>query len=76
LTHPASLFPLALFQNLGLAEMLIIGFVVLLVFGGRLPNLARSLGQSLVQFKKGLRDDESPAKGPTPPTGDSNGTNR
>ena len=74
--HPANVLPLAIFQNLGLPELLIILFVALLVFGGRLPNLARNLGQSLVQFKKGLRDEEPSAKGPTSTGGEGNGTNR
>ncbi len=68
--------PLALFSQIGLPEILIILFVVLLLFGGRLPNLARSLGQSLVQFKKGLRDDEPSAKGSPPRGGDSDGPAR
>lgn len=43
-------------------ELLIIAVVALLVFGRRLPELARSLGQSLVEFKKGLRDGENAGK--------------
>jgi len=33
---------------------------VMVLFGNRLPGTMRSLGQSLVQFKKGMRegDDE------------------
>ena len=35
-------------------ELIILLFVVLLLFGSRkLPDLARSLGQSLTEFKKG-----------------------
>jgi sec-independent protein translocase protein TatA len=37
----------------------IILIVVLLLFGGRLPMLARSLGQSLVEFKKGMKELEN-----------------
>ena len=39
-------------------ELFIILLVVLLVFGGRkLPELARSMGSSINQFKKGLKED-------------------
>ena len=30
--------------------------VVLLIFGRRLPEVARSLGKSLTEFKKGIRE--------------------
>lgn len=36
-------------------EMVIIGLVALLIFGSRLPQVGRSLGKGLVEFKKGLR---------------------
>jgi sec-independent protein translocase protein TatA len=32
--------------------------IVLLLFGSRLPSLARSLGQSVVEFKKGMKELE------------------
>jgi len=36
---------------------IVIGVVVLLLFGGqKLPELMRSLGRSTVEFKKGLND--------------------
>ncbi len=40
----------------GVPEMLLIAFVGLLVFGKRLPSVARSIGKSIVEFKKGIRD--------------------
>ena len=45
---------------LGVPEMIVIGIVALLLFGKRLPEVARSLGKGVVEFKKGLRgiDDE------------------
>lgn len=39
-------------------EWIIILVVALLVFGRRLPDVARSIGKSIVEFKKGLRDIE------------------
>lgn len=48
---------------LGGQELLIILFVVLLLFGGsKLPALARGLGQSIKEFKKGARDEEEQPK--------------
>lgn len=38
----------------GLPELAIIAFVVLLLFGKRLPSVMGSLGKSIVEFKKGV----------------------
>ena len=45
---------------LGIPEMIVIGLIALLLFGKRLPEVARSLGKGVVEFKKGLNgiDDE------------------
>ena len=40
----------------GLPEMVVIGAVALLIFGKRLPEIARSVGKSIVEFKRGLKD--------------------
>ncbi|MHC4611530.1 MAG: Sec-independent protein translocase subunit TatA/TatB, partial [Planctomycetota bacterium] len=42
----------------GWSEILIIAFVGLLLFGRRLPEVGRSLGKSIVEFKRGVRDVE------------------
>lgn len=59
-------------------ELMIIGVIALLLFGKRLPEVARSLGKGIVEFKKGVRGiedevDESvhrrePARRPEPHT--------
>jgi sec-independent protein translocase protein TatA len=39
--------------------MILVAIVALLLFGDRLPEVMRSLGQGLVEFKKGMRGIES-----------------
>jgi sec-independent protein translocase protein TatA len=41
--------------------LIIIAFLVFVIFGNRLPSVMRSLGQGIVEFKKGLSEikDES-----------------
>jgi sec-independent protein translocase protein TatA len=46
--------PLAFFGVPGGYEVLIIGFVALLIFGNRLPSVMKSLGKSVTEFKKGV----------------------
>lgn len=42
-------------RNLGWGEWLLIVLAILLLFGARrLPDLARSLGKSINEFKKGM----------------------
>jgi len=42
----------------GTTEMIIIGIVAVLLFGSRLPKIARSIGSSIIEFKKGVRGVE------------------
>lgn len=45
--------------RIGTPELIIILLVLLLLFGAkRIPEIARSIGRSLNQFKKGLKDTE------------------
>jgi sec-independent protein translocase protein TatA len=48
---------------LGVPELLIIAFIVILVFGvGRLPEVGGALGKGIREFRKSTRDeDEKPA---------------
>ena len=53
--------PLAFLQNLNTPEIIMIGAVVLLFFGAkRMPDLFKSFGKSVREFKKatsGIEDD-------------------
>ena len=53
------MFPLAF---LGPMELALVFGIALLLFGGsRLPTLMRSLGQSVTEFKRGIREDDPDA---------------
>ena len=48
-------------------ELVIILAVVLLIFGNRIPGVARSLGRGIVEFRRGLKgeddsDEDEPKK--------------
>ena len=43
-----------MFSMPGTTEMLVIGGMGLLIFGKRLPGVARAIGSTFVEFKKGL----------------------
>ena len=54
---------LAFFGGLGWPELLVIGLVVLLVFGPRrLPEIAESFGASIKKFRKATRDVQDEVK--------------
>jgi len=56
------------FLGLGTPELIIILVILLLLFGGsKLPQLAKSIGSSVKELRKGVNDDASagPAKAST-----------
>ncbi len=53
------MLPLGFIQNIGPTQLLLVLLIVLLLFGSnKLPDLARSLGRSLGEFKKGREEGE------------------
>jgi sec-independent protein translocase protein TatA len=50
--------PLAFIGGMGYGEMLLVGFIALLLFGKKLPEVARSLGKGVTEFKKGIQGIE------------------
>lgn len=50
-------------MGLGMGELIVILLIVVLFFGGRkLPQLGSSLGESIKNFKKGMKDDDTDKK--------------
>ena len=57
--------------GLGSQELLVILVIVLVLFGAnRLPQLARSLGSSLKEFKKGIDEGQAREASVSPPSAD------
>ncbi|HEX4793379.1 MAG TPA: twin-arginine translocase TatA/TatE family subunit [Humisphaera sp.] len=58
------------FQIPSMGEWLVIAAFGLLIFGKRLPEVGRSLGKGIIEFKKGLKgiedDVEEASNQPTP----------
>ncbi len=49
---------------IGMPEVIVILIIVLILFGPKkLPQLARSMGRSVGEYKKGLADEEASQKG-------------
>ena len=52
-----------MFQNIGITDWLIIAALLLIFFRAeKITEVARSLGRSIAEFKKGLREGEAELK--------------
>lgn len=52
-----------MFSNIGLPEILIIMFVLVLLFGAKkIPELAQGIGKGMKEFKKAMKDDDNGSK--------------
>ena len=51
--------PLFAIFGLGWGEILVIGVIAVLLFGRKLPDMAKYLGKSVIEFKKGMHGLES-----------------
>jgi sec-independent protein translocase protein TatA len=45
--------------GIGMTEMVVLGIIGLLLFGSRLPEVARSLGKGMREFKEGMTGIQS-----------------
>ena len=45
--------------GVGISEMLVVAVIAVMLFGGRLPEVAKQLGESYAQFRRGLDDIKS-----------------
>jgi len=52
----------AFLSSIGPVQIVIILLVALLLFGSRLPDVARKLGRSITEFKRGLQEVETGVK--------------
>jgi sec-independent protein translocase protein TatA len=49
--------------DIGAPELIIILIIILVLFGGKkIPELTRSIGESIREFKKGLNGDDNTKK--------------
>jgi sec-independent protein translocase protein TatA len=57
-------------------EIVAILVVVLVLFGNRIPGMARSLGSGITEFKKGLKDGSKTDAGASTPEAKNDGSAR
>lgn len=59
--------PLFAMFGLGTPEILLLVVLGILLFGRKLPDLARSMGKSMTEFKKGMKGIEDEVSEPSGP---------
>jgi sec-independent protein translocase protein TatA len=58
------------FLGLGVGELAVIGIISVLLFGRKLPDMAKYLGRSVVEFKKGMHGPEKRGRDDEPDLGE------
>lgn len=59
-----------MFETLGAPELLIIGLLVVLLFGaGKVGKVGKELGTSVKEFRRAIREDDAEAPGSVPGAG-------
>lgn len=58
------------FLGMGPMEMMIIGVIAVILFGSKLPDVARSVGKSYREFRRGISDFQAQTHVPDYPTSD------
>ncbi|MFP6618989.1 MAG: twin-arginine translocase TatA/TatE family subunit [Pirellulaceae bacterium] len=58
------------FIGMGPMEMMVIGAIAVILFGSKLPEVARSVGKSYREFRSGLNDFQSHTQVPEYPVND------
>ncbi|MBI5779722.1 MAG: twin-arginine translocase TatA/TatE family subunit [Planctomycetes bacterium] len=54
---------LGFLQNIGMTELIVILVILVFLFGAtKIPQIARSLGKSAHEFKKGMREGDEEVK--------------
>ena len=49
--------------GIGAPELIVIGFIALLLFGNRVPEMMRSVGRGISEFKKGVSGIQEEIRG-------------
>lgn len=53
---------LAFLDGIGVGELLLVAFVSVLVYGGKLPDVLRNLGRAYAKFRQGLSEMSRPLR--------------